>query len=123
MSFFVYILKCADGSYYTGHTDDLERRLAEHQAGEIEGYTHERRPVDLMWSESVPERIDALEAEKRIKGWSRAKKEALIAGDWDKVSQLARKPRGTALRYAASTSSASTQDRRGGGVGWCSDSG
>ena len=90
MAFWVYMLKCADGSYYVGHTDNLERRIAAHAAGEIEGYTRSRRPVILMFSESFPTRLEALEAERRLKGWSRAKKEALIAGDWQRVSELAR---------------------------------
>ncbi len=88
--FFVYLLECADGSYYVGHTDDLARRMAQHDAGEIEGYTHERRPVRLMWSQETATREEALAAEMRLKGWSRAKKRALIAGDWGRVSELAR---------------------------------
>lgn len=112
MSFFVYILKCRDGSYYTGHTDDLDRRIAEHQSGLIEGYTHQRLPVELMWSEDFQTRIEALEGERKIKGWSRAKKEALFVGDWERVSQLARKPSRNVLRYAISTSSMATQDQR-----------
>ena len=90
MSFWTYILRCADGSYYTGHTDNLEGRVASHQAGDIEGYIKTRRPVILRWSQDFPARIDALEAERQIKGWSRAKKEALIEGDWALVSLLAR---------------------------------
>jgi putative endonuclease len=90
MSFWTYILRCADGSYYTGHTDNLEGRIASHQMGDIEGYTKNRRPVILRWSQDFSARIDALEAERRIKGWSRAKKEALIEGDWARVSLLAR---------------------------------
>ena len=88
--FFVYLLECADGSYYVGHTDDLARRMAQHDAGEIEGYTQERRPVRLMWSQETATREEALAAEMRLKGWSRAKKQALIAGDWVRVSELAR---------------------------------
>ncbi|HEX6363306.1 MAG TPA: GIY-YIG nuclease family protein, partial [Albitalea sp.] len=88
--FFVYMLRCADGSYYVGHTDDLEHRVAKHHAGEIQGYTSERRPVELVWAQETATREEALAAEQRIKGWSRAKKEALIAGDWDRVKQLAR---------------------------------
>jgi len=88
--FFVYLLRCADGTYYAGHTDELERRVAQHQAGEIEGYTHERRPVELVWSQETASREEALSAERRIKGWGRAKKEALIAGDWERVKELAR---------------------------------
>jgi tRNA/rRNA methyltransferase len=83
MSFFTYILRCADGSYYTGHTDDLETRVAQHQAGTIPGYTHERRPIELVWNSEFDTRAEALSSEMQIKGWSRRKKEALIAEDWD----------------------------------------
>jgi predicted GIY-YIG superfamily endonuclease len=76
MGFYVYILKCADGSYYTGHTDNLESRFAAHQQGEIPGYTQERRTVELMFSEEVPPREYALARERQIKGWLRVKKEA-----------------------------------------------
>ena len=89
--FWVYMLKCSDGSYYTGHTDDLERRVMQHQQGTIVGcYTHDRRPLTLVFSESFSTRIDALEMERRIKGWSRVKKEALIRGDWAAISRLSR---------------------------------
>jgi len=89
----VYILKYVDGSYYTGHTTNLERRLAEHKAGEIDGWTQHRLPVDLVFAEEMPTKDEAFLAERRIKGWSRAKKEALIARDWGAVRQLAKKPR------------------------------
>jgi len=90
MAFWTYILRCADGSYYTGHTDDLERRLAQHHAGEVPGcYTLKRRPLELVRAEEFPTREEALTAEQQIKGWSRAKKEALIAGDWRKLQALA----------------------------------
>jgi predicted GIY-YIG superfamily endonuclease len=90
MSFWVYILRCADGSYYTGHTDDLEKRLAEHHAGQFTGYTATRRPMTLLFSEEFSTREEALASERRIKGWSRKKKEAMIRGDWTEVSRLAR---------------------------------
>jgi predicted GIY-YIG superfamily endonuclease len=90
MSFWTYILKCSDGSYYTGHTDNLDARIGQHQSGQIEGYTHTRRPVTLAWCQEFTTRIEAQEAERRIKGWTRAKKEALIAGDWERLSILAR---------------------------------
>ena len=90
MSFWVYILKCVDGSYYIGHTDNLEYRLAQHQSGEIPGYTRFRRPVELAFSEYFDSREQAFENERRLKGWSRAKKEALIRGDWEAVSELSR---------------------------------
>ena len=92
MSVWVYVLRCADGKYYTGHTDDLDRRVAQHQVGGFCDFTSRRRPVTLMWSESFPSRIEALEAEHRIKPWSRAKKEALFRGDWATVSHFARPP-------------------------------
>jgi tRNA/rRNA methyltransferase len=110
MSFSAYMLRCADGSYYVGHTDNLEARVAQHQQGEIPGYTQRRRPVTLIWSESFPERDQAFAAEQQLKGWSRAKKEALMRGDWDAVRSLARK---VILRDEASTGSASPQDERG----------
>jgi tRNA/rRNA methyltransferase len=82
MSFYVYILRCADGTYYSGHTDDLEQRIAQHHSGEVQGYTSDRRPLEYMWSAEFGTRAEALSAEMQIKGWSRKKKEALIAGDW-----------------------------------------
>ena len=76
MAFYVYILRCADGSYYTGHTDNLERRLAAHQMGEIPGYTETRRPTELVFADEFASRQDALACERQIKEWTRAKKEA-----------------------------------------------
>ena len=90
MSFWVYILRCADGSYYTGHTDNLEVRIAKHKTGEIEGYTSTRLPVQLVFSEQFATREEALTCELQIKGWSRKKKEALMRADWAEVSRLAR---------------------------------
>ncbi len=91
MAFHVYILHCADGSYYTGHTDNLEARLAAHQCGNIPGYTETRRPVELVFTEELPSRADALGRERQIKGWSRAKKEALIKQEWEKLIILAQR--------------------------------
>ena len=108
MSFYAYMLRCSDGSYYIGHTDALERRIAQHQLGEFPGYTHNRRPVTLIWSQDFPSRIEALGAERQLKGWSRAKKEALAAGNWEAVRFLARKSFDTGLRLR----SAPTQDER-----------
>ena len=90
MSFWVYILRCADDSYYTGHTDNLEKRLAEHQSGICDGYTSARFPVTLVFSQEFSTRLEALICERQIKGWSRKKKEAMIRGDWAEVSRLAR---------------------------------
>ena len=90
MGFCVYILRCADNSYYTGHTDNLEERIAKHQAGEVKDYTSARLPVVLLFSEEFPAREEALACERQIKGWSRRKKEALMRGDWAEISRLAR---------------------------------
>jgi tRNA(adenine34) deaminase len=91
MAFWVYLLRCADGSYYTGHSDALETRLAQHEQGAISGcYTLERRPLQLVYSQDFASREEALAAEQRIKRWSRAKKEALAAGDWERLKDLAR---------------------------------
>jgi LAO/AO transport system kinase len=87
--FVVYLLRCSDGSYYTGHTDELERRIGQHQAGEVPGYTHDKRPVVLAWSQETATREEALAAEMQIKGWSRSKKEALIRGDWAAIQRHA----------------------------------
>ena len=89
LSFWVYLLRCADGSYYAGHTDDLDKRIGEHMAGACGGYTATRLPVELVFSQSCPSRVEALALERQIKGWSRAKKEALIRGDWAEISRLA----------------------------------
>ena len=92
MAFWTYMLRCSDGAYYTGHTDNLDRRIGEHQTGGHCDFTSRRMPVTLVWSENFPSRIEALEAERIVGGWSRAKKEALIAGDWSMVSHFARPP-------------------------------
>ncbi|MGB3846880.1 MAG: GIY-YIG nuclease family protein [Sphingopyxis sp.] len=92
MAFWTYILLCADGRYYTGHTDNLEYRIGQHQSGLIEGFTSSRLPVRLMWSQDFATRFEALEAEMRIKKWSRAKKEALIQGDWLALGHFAKPP-------------------------------
>ena len=89
--FWVYIVRCSDGSYYTGHTDDLDKRISEHQSGAIPScYTFKRRQIALVFSQPCASREEALSAEQQIKGWSRKKKEAMMRGDWDEVSRLAR---------------------------------
>lgn len=91
MAFWVYILRCGDGSYYTGHTDNLERRIGEHNSGAIAScYTFKRRPLELVFSQDFPTREEALASEQQIKGWSRKKKEAMMRGDWAEVSRLAK---------------------------------
>ncbi|MBZ0067218.1 MAG: GIY-YIG nuclease family protein [Thiobacillus sp.] len=90
MTFWIYLLRCADGSYYAGHTDNLENRIGEHSTGMCGGYTASRLPVELVFSQTCPTRIEALSLERQIKGWSCAKKEALIRGDWSEISRLAK---------------------------------
>ena len=91
MSFWTYILHCADGSYYVGHTDDLDDRIGAHQSGLLPGYTQNRRPVRLAWCQDFGDRDEAFQAERRLKGWSRAKKERLIEGYYEGVQALSRK--------------------------------
>ncbi len=86
MPSWAYMLHCADGSYYVGCTTDLDTRIGQHQGGERPGYTAARRPVELVWAEEFGNIDDAIAAERRIKGWSRAKKDALIASDWDRIT-------------------------------------
>ena len=93
MKAWVYILHCADGSYYTGHTTNLELRLAQHQAGEGSQWTRRRLPVKLVFTQEMPDKNQAFLAEQQVKKWSRAKKEALIAGDFDMLRWWAKKPK------------------------------
>jgi LAO/AO transport system kinase len=87
--FFVYLLRCGDGSYYCGHTDDLVRRMQQHEDGDI-GYTSTRKPVELVWQGEFETREGALAFELQAKGWSRVKKEALIKSGWDEIKNLAK---------------------------------
>ena len=87
--FFAYLLGCSDGSYYVGQTDDLDVRMHQHSVGRI-GYTATRKPVELLWKGEFETREGAIAFERQIKGWSRAKKEALIAGDWSRIQVLAK---------------------------------
>lgn len=89
---YLYILKCADGSYYTGTArSGLEQRVAEHNAGYYGGYTSQRRPVSLVFSQWFERITDAIAAEQQVKGWSRAKKEALIRGDFGTLPELSKR--------------------------------
>jgi predicted GIY-YIG superfamily endonuclease len=90
MPFYVYILECADSTYYTGHTDDLDRRMAQHGDGMGSRYTAKRRPLRLLWATDCQTREEAWELERRLHGWSRAKKEALMRGDFEALPGLAR---------------------------------
>jgi putative endonuclease len=89
---YLYIVKCRDGSFYVGTTRSaLETRIARHNAGTFPGYTKSRRPVALMFSEWFDRVTDAIECERKLKGWSRAKKEAFIRGDIALLQQLAKR--------------------------------
>lgn len=88
---FMYILECADGSLYTGSTNDLERRLAEHKNGNGANYTKTKLPVELVYYEEYSRIDDAFYREKQVQCWSRKKKLALINGENNKLPELARK--------------------------------
>jgi putative endonuclease len=103
---FLYILRCADGSFYIGITRTaLELRVAQHDAGALGGYTATRRPVTLVYSQWFERITDAIENERKLKKWTRAKKEAFIRGDFAALRQLA------ARRSSKSTSSEDTHER------------
>ncbi len=87
----LYIVECSDRSFYTGVKNDLERRIFEHNEGIIvDCYTHNRRPVKLVYSEEFSNYLDAINREKQVKGWSRAKKKALIENDFRKLKELSK---------------------------------
>jgi putative endonuclease len=89
---YLYILLCSDGSFYIGTTRTaLEIRIAQHNAGTFKGYTESRRPVKLVFSQWFDRITDAIESERKLKKWSRAKKEAFIRGDMASLQQLARR--------------------------------
>ncbi len=87
---FTYILKCNDGSYFTSYTTDLEKSLQQHQAGKVEGYTQKRLPIELVYFEVYSNKEEAFNRFKQLKGWSRAKKEALMKKDFDALHELAK---------------------------------
>jgi putative endonuclease len=95
MPYIVYILECSDGSYYTGSTDDINKRLWQHQQGiDVSSYTYTRRPVKLVWtSEETEYYYNALRWERQIKGWNRAKKRALIRGEFDALHEIVKAER------------------------------
>ena len=94
MSYIVYILLCSDGSYYTGSTDDINRRFFEHQEGlSHTAYTFRRKPVKLVWTEEVDTLDEALLHEHQIKGWSRVKKETLIRDDFQAIYEIVKEER------------------------------
>ena len=90
-NYFVYILKCSDGSFYTGHTDNLEKRLYEHQTNYHACYTSMRLPITLVYYETFQSRYEAIAAERKIKGWSHSKKQALIHNDFERIRILSKR--------------------------------
>jgi predicted GIY-YIG superfamily endonuclease len=99
VSIFVYMLLCADGSYYVGITrSGLEKRIVEHQSGAFGGYTSSRRPVKLVFWQEFQRVTDAIAAERQIKGWRREKKEALTRGEYDLLPVLASRAANPSLR-------------------------
>ena len=90
MTFWTYILHCRGGYLYVGHTDNLESRMDQHERSTVPGFVRDHWPAKLVWAEEFPSRYEAISMERRLKGWSRAKKLALIRGDWDTISKLAK---------------------------------
>ena len=88
--FSLYILECSDGTLYVGHTDNLEERMRQHESGTAHAYTSKRKPLKLLFAEEFDSRYDALTMERKLKGWSRAKKLAYVAGDWRKIRKLSK---------------------------------
>ena len=88
--FFVYILKCNDNSYYTGHTDNIEQRIAQHQ-NKHNVYTSLRLPIEVVFTQMFASRDEAFTAERKIKGWTRKKKEALISQNWNLLQSSSKK--------------------------------
>ena len=88
--FWLYILECRSKTLYLGHTDDLDERMRQHDAGTADSFTAAKRPLKLLFAQEFESRYEALSMERKLKGWSRAKKLAYIAGDWKAVSGLAR---------------------------------
>lgn len=91
-TYYVYIIKCSDNTYYTGITNDLQRRFIEHQSGENENsYTFKRRPLQLVYYSEFSDVNTAIAKEKQIKKWSRKKKEALIKENYERLTLLSKK--------------------------------
>jgi putative endonuclease len=113
MKGWMYILECADGSYYTGSTNNLEMRLAQHQRGEGANYTKKRLPVKLVYYEEYDRIDEAFYREKQVQGWSRKKKEALIHGTPELLPELAR----NYTQFPRDASTGSDTDSTGSGTG------
>ena len=90
MTYYVYMLRCSDNSIYTGKSTDLDWRYIQHQEGFGGDYTSRRRPLTLIWSADFPTEHEAFLVERQIKGWTRAKKEALVRGDFGLIHELAK---------------------------------
>jgi len=92
LSFYVYILKCGDSSYYTGHTDNLELRISQHQHAYFKNcYTATRLPVQVVFMQEFGTRYEALATERKLKKWTRIKKELLISGGWTALANREKK--------------------------------
>jgi putative endonuclease len=104
-TYWVYMLRCADGSFYVGITNNIEVRFWQHEHG-LNGscYTFKRRPVQLVYASDFPDVNAAIAWEKQLKGWSRAKKAALVKNDWKTVSQLARNALGRLCAHPSTSS-------------------
>ena len=90
-TYYVYILLCSDGAYYTGVTNNIDVRLLQHQEGhDPKAFTYKRRPVNLVFHETFNDINQAIAFEKQVKGWRRAKKEAIINGEWEKLPELSK---------------------------------
>jgi putative endonuclease len=110
----LYIVRCSDGSYYVGTTrTGLELRTAQHNAGTFGGYTSKRRPVRLMFSQEFDHITDAIEAERKVKGWTRAKKEALIAGRFEDLKALSRRRTSFSPSFETPPSAAPQDEEKG----------
>jgi len=105
-NYFVYIVECSDGLYYTGVTNDLDRRIQEHNEGaDLESFTYKRRPVLLKYWLRFSDINQAIAWEKQLKGWSRKKKEALFRDDWEEIKRLAKNKKNESSETPSSTSS------------------
>ena len=102
LTFYIYILKCNDNSYYVGHTDNIEKRISEHRIKKYSGYTSTRLPIEVAFVQQFSTRYEALSAERKIKKWTRNKKEALIKDGWTGLINLRKKKLGSARTHSTS---------------------
>ncbi|WP_400077951.1 GIY-YIG nuclease family protein [Winogradskyella sp. R77965] len=98
--YYVYILKCSDNSYYTGITNNIDKRYNEHELGKYRDcYTYKRRPLKLVFNQQFNDVLQAIYFEKKIKKWTRLKKEALVNGDWNMLQILSECRNATHYKY------------------------